>query len=243
MNKEKLITFIEKYHLNDSIPSVKMVSDGTTLKTAFVAEDKTLAGNVTFNDAKLEKCELGVFDTARFKSFLKILGDDIKIVLNKVDDRLVGLLISDDNTEVNFMLSDLSVIPVAPKVKDIKIFDVEIPIDAAFVERFTKAKSVLPDVDSFTLLMNKKGDKLELVIGYASINSNRIKVEIKATPGKDKLEKPISFNANYFKEILLQNRDATGAIFKVQAAGIAYIAFTTPEFEANYYLIKKEIEG
>ena len=98
MNKEKLLSFIDKYNLGGSVESVKIVSDGTTLKTAFVAEDKTLAGSVVFNDAKLEKCDLGVFDTTRLKTFLKILEDDITIVLNKVDDRLVGLLISDTNT-------------------------------------------------------------------------------------------------------------------------------------------------
>ena len=243
MNKEKLLTFIDKYNLGGSVESVKIVSDGDTLKTAFVAGDKSLAGAVTFNDAKLEKCDLGVFDTSKLKTFLKILEDEITIVLNKVDDRLVGLLISDTNTEVNFMLSDLSVIPTAPKVKEIKSFDVEIPIDADFIDRFVKAKGALPDVDSFTLLMNKKGDKLELVIGYASINSNRVKVAVAPTSGKDKLEKPISFNANYFREILTNNQEATGAIFKVSALGIANIAFTTPEFASNYYLIKKELEG
>ena len=141
------------------------------------------------------------------------------------------------------MLSDLSVIPAAPKVKEIKSFDVEIPIDAAFVDRFVKAKSALPDIDSFTFLMNKKGDKIELVIGYASINSNRIKVEVAATAGKDKLEKPISFNANYFREILLKNTDSGNTVLKISALGIANISFTSPDFMSNYYLIKKEIEG
>lgn len=243
MDKNKLLTFIEKYNLNGSVESVKLVADGTTLKTSFVAEDKTLAGNVTLNSCDIEKADLGIFETAKLKTFLKILDNDIKIQLNKQDDRLVGLLLSDDNTEVNFVLSDLSVIPKAPAVKAPKEFDVEIPIDSGFIDRFVKAKSALPDVDSFTLMMNKKGDKLELVVGYASINSNRVKVEVKATDGKDKLDKPISFNANYLKEILLKNSDATGAIFKVAAAGISSISFVTPDYEANYFLIKKEIEG
>ena len=243
MDKTKLLTFIEKYNLGGSVESVKLVADGTTLKTSFVAEDKTLAGSVTLNSCDIEKSELGIFETAKFKTFLKILGDSIKIDLNKQDDRLVGLMLSDDNTEVNFVLSDLSVIPKAPAVKSPKDFDLEIPIDANFVDRFVKAKNALPDVDSFTLMMNKKGDKLELVIGFASINSNRIKVEVKANAGKDKLDKPISFNANYFKEILLKNSEATGAVFKVASLGIANISFTTPDFDANYFLIKKEIEG
>ena len=243
MDKSKLLTFLEKYNLGGSVESVKIVSDGKTLKTAFVAEDKTLAGNVTLNSCDIEKSELGIFETAKIKTFLKILSDEIKIGLIKQDDRLVGLNLSDDNTEVNFVLSDLTVIPKAPAVKAPKDFDVEIPIDSDFIDRFVKAKNSLPDVDSFTLMMNKKGDALELVVGYASINSNRVKVSVKATAGKDKLDKPISFNANYFKEILLKNSEATGAVFKVAALGISNIKFETPDYVADYFLIKKEIEG
>lgn len=243
MNKEKLLTFIEKYNLGGSVESVKIVSDGSTLKTSFVAEDKTLAGNVTFNDANLEKCELSVFDTSKLKNFLKVLQSEIAITLNKdVDDRLTGLVLADDNTSIDFILSEASVIPKAPGVKAPKDFDVEIPLDANFIDLFVKAKGALPDVDSFTLLMNKKGDKLELVIGFANINSNRIKVDIKPSAGKDKLTAPISFNANYFKEILLKNSEATHAVFKVAAVGISTISFVTTDFEANYFLIKKDIE-
>lgn len=244
MNKEKLLTFIEKYNLGGSVESVKIVSDGSTLKTSFVAEDKTLAGNVTFNDANLEKCELSVFETSKLKTFLKVLQSEISITLNKeADDRLVGLVFADDNkTSIDFMLSEASVIPKAPGVKAPKDFDVEIPLDANFIDLFVKAKGALPDVDSFTLLMNKKGDKLELVIGFANINSNRIKVDIKPTTGKDKLAAPISFNANYFKEILLKNSEATDAVFKVSALGISTISFVTTDFDANYFLIKKDIE-
>jgi hypothetical protein len=244
MNKNTLVTFIEKYNLQGAVESVKIVSDGKTLKTSFVTEDKTMAGSVTAKAFPLEECELSIFDTTKLKGFLKILDDDIKISLDKTDDdTLTGIFMSDDNTEVNFMLSDPSVIPAAPKVKEIKDFDVEIPIDESFIDRFTKAKNSLPEVDSFTLMMNKKGDKLELIIGYSSVNSNRVKVEIKPTPEKDKLDKPISFNANYFKDILNKNRESTGAVFKIASAGISQITFSTSEFDSNYYLIKKDIEA
>ena len=91
--------------------------------------------------------------------------------------------------------------------------------------------------------MNKKGDKLELVIGFSTINSNRVKLDINTVKGKDKLEKPISFNANYLKEILSKNSDATGAILKVAAVGIAKLEFKTTDFESVYYLIQKQIES
>ena len=141
------------------------------------------------------------------------------------------------------MLSDPSVIPNPPKIKEVKEFDVEIPITDDFIDVFTKSKNSLPDVDSFTLMMNKKTDKLELVIGYSTVNSNRVKMDIKPTAGKDKVTKPISFNSNYFKDILNKNSEAVGAVFKVSAIGIATVTFSTTEFDATYYLIRKELEG
>lgn len=243
MNKATLITFIEKYNLGGTVESVKYIADGKTIKTNFVSENKTLAGSVTAKDFALEKGELSIFDTAKFKTLLRILDNEITITLDKKDDAPVGLHIADTTTEVNFILSDASVIPPAAKVKEIKSFDVEIPIDAAFVDRFIKAKNALPDVESFTLLMNKKGDKLELIIGYSeSVNSNRIKIDVKPTKGKDTLTSPLSFNANYFREILNNNRDATGAVFKVSANGIAQIDFSTDQFDANYSLIKRSTD-
>jgi hypothetical protein len=243
MNKSTLLNYIEKYNLNGVVESVKFTVKDKVLKTAFITEDKNMAGNVTANVFDFEDCEFGILETVKFKNFLKVLEDEIELTLNKTDDKPTSLTISDKNMEVTFMLSDLSVIPTAPKVKEVKDFDVEIPVDSDFVSRFVKAKNALFDVDSFTLLMNKKGDKLEMVIGFASINSNRIKLELAPTKGKDKLDKPISFNANYFKDILTKNTDCTGAIFKVAAAGIAQMDFKNKEFASTYFLIQKQIEN
>ena len=173
---------------------------------------------------------------------LSVLEDDINISVNKNDEKPISFSISDKSTESVVMLADLSVIPSAPKVKEIKTFDVEIPIDDNFIEKFTKAKNALPEVDSFTLLTNKK-DKIELVIGYSSINTNRIKLDVNPSAGKDKLEKPISFNANYFREILNKNKGVSDVVFKIAVAGISNLSFKTKEYEASYWLIKKDIDS
>lgn len=242
MNKNTLITYLDKFHLNGVINSVKLTIKDNVLTTLFVSEDKSMAGSVTANKFEFENAELGVFETSKLKSFIKILDEDVTLTLNKIDDVPTSLTISDKTMEVNFMLSDLSVIPPAPKVKEIKDFEVEIPVTAEFANSFIKAKNALPDVDSFTFLMNKK-KALELVIGYASINSNRIKLGVSPTTGKDVLTKPISFNANYFKEILLKNADCTGAVLKIAEAGISVVEFSNIEFVSKYYLIQKQIES
>jgi len=243
MNKSNIISFIERYNLNGVVESVKYTVKDKVLSTSFVSEDKSMAGSVTALAFDFEDAEFGIYETTKFKSFLKVLDDEISLKLNKVDDKPNSLTLADKNMEVSFMLSDLTIIPSAPTVKEVKSFDVEIPIDADFTARFVKAKNALPDVDSFTLLMNKKGDKLELIIGFSSINSNRIKLEVSASTGKDTLAKPISFNANYFRDILSKNADCTGAALKIAEAGIAKIEFGNTDFKTTYYLIKKQIES
>jgi hypothetical protein len=239
MNKSNLIKFIELYNLNGTVERVKLESDGKSVKTGIVADDRTMAGSVKFNDLKVDKGEYGIHDTAQFKKMLSILDEEVEIAVNKLDDdRAISLAVSDKNTESLIILADMSVIPKVPNVNNVGNFDLEIELTEDFVDRFVKAKNALPDVTAFTLGLNKKGDKVELVIGDGDTNTNRIKLEVKPIAGKDKPAKEVSFNANYFKEILLKNRGATGAVLKVNSAGLANVAFKTAEYDANYYLIK-----
>lgn len=238
MNKSNLIKFIDLYNLNGTIERVKLEADGKNIKTSIVTEDKTLAGNVTFNGIALEKGEYGIHDTAQFKKMLSILDEEVEMAVNKVDDRAVSLTVADKNTESLIILANMSVIPKTPTVSNLGTFDLEIELDDAFIDRFIKAKNALPDVTTFTLGLNKKGDKVELIVGDSDNNTNRIKLEVKPIAGKDKPAKEISFNANYFKEILSKNRDVTGVVFKINTAGISHLYFKTAEYEANYYLLK-----
>jgi hypothetical protein len=242
MNKSELNKFIELYNLNGTIESVKIVSDGDGIKTNFVSDDRTLAGTVSFSSIKIDKGEYGIHDTAQFKKMISVLEDSINVSVNKIDERPISWSVSDGSTDSTVLLADLSIIPSAPKVKEIKSYEVEIPMDDNFIDKYVKAKSALPDAETFTLLMNKK-DKMELVIGYSSVNTSRIKLDVSPISGKDKLEKPISFNANYFKEIISKSRGMGGIIFKVAVAGISNISFSSKEFDTSYYLIKKDIES
>lgn len=239
MNKANLLKFIELYNLNGTVERVKLESDGKSIKTGIVADDRTMAGSIKFNDLKVDKGEYGIHDTAQFKKMLGILDDEVEVSVNKLDDgRAISFAVSDKNTESLIVLADMSVIPKVPTVSNVGTFDLEIELTEEFIERFVKAKNALPDVTAFTLGLNKKGDKVELVIGDGDTNTNRIKLEVKPVAGKDKPAKEVSFNANYFKEILLKNRGATGAVLKVNSAGLANVTFTTAEYDASYYLIK-----
>jgi hypothetical protein len=239
MNKENLLKFIELYNLSGTIEKVKLVSDGKTLGADIVTEDRTLIGNVKFEGIKIPKGEYGIHDTVQFKKLLSILDDEVDVEVTKYDGEPVGLLFSDKNTESLVMLADLAVIPKVPPLANGIQFDLELVIDDAFIERFIKAKNALPETNVFVLMMNKKGDKIELIIGYSSNNSNRVKLDITAVAGKDKLPKELYFNADYFKEILSKNRGVPNTVFQINSNGLGHLQFKTDQYEANYYILKK----
>ena len=225
--------------MNGTIDRVKLESDGTSLKTGIVADDRTMAGTIKFNDLPIEKGEYGIHDTDQLKRMLSILDEKIEIAVRKAeDDRPIGLTISDKVTESFVVLADMSVIPKVPAINSKVNFELEIELTEEFIDRFVKSKNALSDVVAFTVGPNKNGDKVELVIGDGGANTNRIKLEINPIVGKDKPSKEVSFNANYFKEILLKNRGTTGAILKVNPNGLAAASFKTDAYEADYYLIK-----
>ena len=240
MTKETLKTFINKYYLAGTVESVKWVANTSNkqLITNAITEDKNVLLKVTLNNfSELPDGELGINDTSKLVKLLGVLKDEIKSEYNKTGDKITSVVFSDDNTDVQYVIADLSVIPSAPPLKKVPPFTVEIPLDADFISKFVSSKGALVDVDTFTLTMNKKG-KLEMIIGYSSINSNRIKLAVNAVEGKDTVTKNINFNANHLKEILVANRDCTNAHLKVSEAGLASVEFVCGDITAEYYLVE-----
>lgn len=243
MEKTKLDGFIKRYNLNGCVESVKVESskDDNKLKTRFISEEKHVLGTVELKGENFGNSELGVLDTAKLKQLLGVLGNDISVSTVEHDGRIISLNFADGSTKVNCMLADISVIPKVPNMKSLPDWDVVLPLNKEFMSRFIKAKGALPEVNTFTLLMSKKSGKLEMVIGYSSINSNRVSIEVEPEKDKDSVSDPISFSAKYFREILSANSDATEATLNVSSKGLAFIEFETSDYSSQYYLTSVDL--
>ena len=236
MKKDKILQFISRYNLNGSVEAVKWETTGdSTCSTTFITDDKSVLGQVSVKDFDLAEGEVGVYDTARLKQLLTVVGDDVDIEVTNVNDKNVSVVLSDETTSVNFMLADLAVIPNVPALKELPAFDVKIPFSNDFAKKFVRSASALSDVDTFTLV--PEGDDLKLVIGYSTINSNRISLDV-ITEGKGTLEDPISFSAKYLKEILNANDDSEKSVLNVSSKGISNIDFEVGDFRCSYYLVE-----
>ena len=233
MQKSKLDRFIQKYNLGGNVNSVKCKSDGSALSTSFVTPDKSLLGNVKVDKFPFDDAELGIYQTDQLKSLINVLGDDVSLDLLKFGDKAVSLKVKNGPVSVDYVLSDLSVISDPPQMKRLPEFGTKIKLDSNFISTFVKGKSALSDIDTFSIV--KSGDGCEVVIGYSSTNTNRVNIPVDCSSCD--IDKPITFNANLFKEVLVSNRECTSAVLEVSTEGLAKVDFKVDDFDSTYYIV------
>ena len=233
MDKYKLTRFIDKYHLGGNVNAVVINSKGDTLSTRFITGGKDLLGELEMNSWQFKDAELGVYDTEQLSRLLGVLDDDVTINLTQSGDKAIALEISDSYSKVNFMLSDKSVINQPPPLKELPNFQLKIKVDTNFITRFIGGKSALPDTDTFTVITSDNGVKL--VIGYSSINTNRVTIPVETETYED-IDK-VSFNANLFRDVLVANKECESATLHVSEQGLAKINFKVDQYDATYYLV------
>ena len=234
MQKTKLNRFIQKYNLGGNVNSVKWSSDSSKLKTSFVTPDKSLLGTVAVDNVSFEEADLGVYQTDQLQKLLGVLGDDINLTLTKAGDRAVSLKVKNDSVSVDYVLSDLSVIPDPPALKRLPDFQTKIKLDSKFIDTFIKGKSALSDVDMFTFVNDSDGN-LTAVIGYSSTNTNRVTIPVETETNG--LSNPVTFNANLFKEVLVANKECKSAVLEVSNEGLAKVDFKVDDYDSTYYVV------
>ena len=240
MNKQKLTGFIDKYSLGNNIESVPWVVKNNTISTDFVSEDRTLLGKATLNNIDLDDCEIGIYNTSQLQKMVAVLGNEVDIDLKKVEDRAIALHMTDNDVSLNYMLADLDIIPKAPKLKTLPDTTADITIDNDFTTKFVRAKSALSESDNFTVQIDGSGGKI--ILGESDTNTNKIKIKVSVyTHSKDGNLDPISFNANYLREILVANRDHIEAKMEVCAGGLAILTFNNKDYTSKYYLVQTNV--
>lgn len=233
MDKYKLTRFIDKYHLGGNVNAVVINSKGDTLSTRFITGDKALLGELEMNSWNFQDAELGVYDTEQLSKLIGVLDDDVSLNLTQSGDKAIALEMSDQYSKVNFMLSDKSVINQPPPLKGIPEFQLKIKVDTNFIQRFISGKSALPDTDTFTVITDDDGVKL--VIGYSSINTNRVTIPVETETHED--IDNVSFNANLFKDVLVANKECETATLEVSEKGLSRINFKVDQYDVTYYLV------
>ena len=229
MEKQKLDGFINRYNLGGEVESVMVKSDGSNLTVRMISDDKTLLGDVSVSDMQFPNGEYGIYTTSQLKGLLSVLDGSID-----VEEVTGALKFSDKGTKMQYMLAAPSVIPAVPDLKALPPFNVDITLDDEFVNKFIKSKGALADADTFTFTC--KDNKGEIILGYSSINSNRISISVDCKCDGD--VSPIQFSAKYLKAILMSNKGSNTSSLQISSQGLAKVAFTEGDYTSNYYLVE-----
>jgi hypothetical protein len=151
-----------------------------------------------------------------------------------VEETTGAVKFSDKGTKVQYMLAAPSVIPAVPDLKALPPFDAEVTLNDDFINKFIRSKGALADADTFTFTVKDK--KAEIILGYSSINSNRISIAVETT-AKEDIE-PIAFSAKYLKAILTANKGSKSSSLKISSKGLSHVSFVDGDYTSNYYLVE-----
>ncbi len=240
MKKEILETYIKRYTLGGLVPKVRWryKSGDKTLHTRAAIDNKAFVVDVILNEFTefgTDDVDICIGDTDKVKAMMSPFGDDINFSINKNGDRILGFTLSDSDCESYCTAADPNAIdPVAKNLQDLPQYHVEIPLTEEFIEKFTKGRNALKDVDAFSVGMNKKG-LFEIVIGYATSNSNRIRFTPQTDPTKNSLSQALSFPIKNVMEAIKANLDIPNGTLSINDAGIIRMFFKNNSYACTYY--------
>jgi hypothetical protein len=239
MEKQQLLSFIQKYNLGGTINAVAWESNGT-LKTRFISDDKSLLGSLEFKSITLkefDKLKVGIYNTSALVKMLGILGDEIDIKLNTVGEKPISIKFEDEEgTKISYALSDIAIIPSVPSLKhEPDDYEIVIKVTEKFAQLFIKATSAMSDMLNFTVSASSK--KTDIIFGQTDVNTNLaiLNTEVEKTSSIDKKV----FDAKFMKEILVANKGVESKLL-VSSEGFAKVVFETNEYTVTYYLVAKE---
>ncbi len=242
MEKQLLVSVIEKYYLNGINEKVKWTVKDKKVQILFTSQLKDLAGSVEADDFDLEDCVLGIYDTNKLLKLIGITNQFVQLNVETKNGTSTKLNIADQEYDLTYHLADLRMMPMETMVLDESqiTFNYSFNIDSEFIERYNKAKKALgSDEVKIQALYNDDGDKgIYFTLGGKTSHDDKISFQ---TPNAE-MELPsqeFQYNANYLFEIFTENKGAEGTGW-FDENGILKIQFTTENsIKSSYYLPPK----
>ena len=133
---------------------------------------------------------------------------------------VAGAGVGNINTQASYLLLSTIGVPVS--------------LDSTFVSKFIRATAALSNQNTFTF--ECVGGNGSVIVGHSNINTNRISISVDCKCDSD--VKPISFSAEFLKEILNSNTDANVAKLKISTQGLAHLHFEFDSYTTDYYLVE-----
>jgi hypothetical protein len=213
MEKQLIVSLIEKYYLGGIHEKVKWVVKDKKVQIPFTSPTMDLCGIVEAPGFDLDDCVLGIYDTNKLLKLIGITNQFVQLNVESKNGISTQLSIADNEYDLVYNLADLRIIPIETMVLDESqiTFNYSFIIDTDFIERYNKAKKALgSDEVKIQALLNKEGDKgIYFTLGGKTSHDDKIDFQAPAS----EMAAPSSefqYNANYLFAIFTENKGSQG---------------------------------
>lgn len=236
MNKQYLLSIIDKYHLNGIVEGVRWNVKDKVINIAFNAPNKDMMGFIKASDFELEDCEIAIYITSTLYKLLNITEQNLLLSLHREQTTATKLLIADTEYNLEYVLANNMMVSKGGTVNDVE-FEYSFKLDKEFIDKYIKAKK---SVATELLSISADNKQVTFILGENNNYSNKVEF-FTPTDYESKLT-PLFFNADYVREIFDCNREITSGECKVCKDGLMEISIIDEKnIESKYYLIAKEI--
>lgn len=237
MNKQVLISIINKYYLDGLIETVLLKIKDKKLTIDFGSTYKDMKGLIEA-DFDLEDCNLGIYNTSQLIKLININDDELNIEIDKQGIITRKIKIKSKDYDLEYCLVEELLIPNPPQLEVEPEYDTYFPITLDFINKFIKAeKATNSELISISPSFESKG--LTFTLGGKGDYNNKIKFTEPCN--YEGIINVLSFNLIEFKEILDNNKDLVSGIFNYSNEGMIKIQFISKDnIKSTYYLIANE---
>jgi hypothetical protein len=244
INKLHFQSIISKYHLKGLVESVRWDIKDQNLKIIFINANKDMVGELESSNFPTKDALIAIYNTSQLLKLINITSGDLILDLIQKGGVFTKFNIADKQFNLNYSLSDLSLVYSAPKVDEPEQYDIEIKLDNEHLSPLIKAKEALGDTDKLFICshvdLNQNKD-IEFSFGEDNEYSNKISYFIPSSDIKFNYEKDfkICFDSNTLKEILSVNKENSSSKMYLSLEGLLKIEFEGENIKNRYFLLQK----
>lgn len=239
ISKLEFQNIIEKYHLDGLIENVKWdIDKDKTLTIKFMSPTREMIGSVVYNNFPLPESSIGISNTTQLDKLLNITGGDLLLDYVKEGKTFTKLLISDNEFNLNYTLSDLLTIPKTGDYNGPEDYNISVDLDDEVMSALIKAKNALSNSENVVIKPGLLG--LEFTFGGDVEHANKVTYAVQNLEINTGNIFTLIYNSSLLKEILVANRDMESGRIHINSNGLMKLTFDHKTFTSLYYIVAKE---
>jgi hypothetical protein len=240
MEKQALVSIIDKYYLNGIGEKVKWTVKDNSVTIKTFSPTKDMVGVVTA-PFEFPDSEFVIFDTSKFLKLVGICNQFLTMDIQLEGKIATKLLIADSEYNLEYALANLMLAPNVNFTVSEFESDYEFDVDTELINNWIKAKKAL---NSDTTILKAYTDedgvpKVNFTLGEPEGHSNKIQFEIPISSLVVD-STTLKFNADYLKAIFDANYNATGKAY-VSNDGAMKLEFENEEGQKSSYIVLARI--